>query len=304
MEPNLKVSLGKLKLANPVLAASGTFGYGFELKKLIDVNKLGGIITKTITSLPKIGNEPPRVCELYAGMLNSIGLENVGVERFIKEKLPELNSLKTSIIVSIAGDEPDEFAVLAEKLSGQKGIDALELNLSCPNIYDQNRVYCDDKESVKTTIEKVKQKTLLPLIVKLSSNASNFFELAKSCEEQKVDALTVANTYIGMAVNVKTKKPKLPFVTAGYSGPAIKPLTLRYVWLLKKKLDTAIVASGGIMNLQDALEYFITGATAVSLGTVNFINPNASSQILEELKRYMKQEKINKMEELIGSLIC
>ncbi|MFH1282120.1 MAG: dihydroorotate dehydrogenase [bacterium] len=301
---DLKVKLRRLTLKNPVLTASGTFGYGNEYSKLTNVNKLGGIITKTITLKPKIGNKPCRIVETYGGMLNSIGLENIGLEEFIKQKLNQLWKIKTSVIASIAGSNPAEFVQLSKELDKIKLIKALELNLSCPNIHNENIVYGNSTEIVKETIRLVRESTDLPIITKLSPNVSNFMDLVLEADKSQTDAVSLVNTFIGMAVDINTRKPKIPNVTAGYSGPAIKPLALRYVWMVKKVSDVPIVGVGGIMNTADALEYIIAGASAVACGTVNFINPKAGTEIINGLENYLERNKIDSISKLIGSISC
>lgn len=303
MKTNLLVKIGKLVLKNPVLVASGTFGYAEEYKDLIDINKLGAIVTKTITLKPKVGNPPPRIAETQQGILNSIGLENCGLETFIKEKLPVLKTLKTAFIVSIAGYTKEEFSKLAKRLEDE-GVRAVELNISCPNIeYRKGKLnFSQDAKSTYAVVKEVKKSTRLTVITKLSPNVTDITEIAKATEDAGSDAISLINTLLGMAVDIDTKKPLLGNITGGLSGPAIKPVALRMVWEVYNSVRIPIIGMGGIMNTQDALEFIISGASAVSVGTANFINPKAELEILEGIKKYMKENKITDIKKLTGSL--
>ena len=279
--PNLSVSLGRLKLSNPVIVASGTFGYGGECTDLVPLKKLGAIITKTITLKRQNGNPPPRIVETSSGMLNAIGLENPGTEAFIREKIPNLANLGVPIIVSIAGDTPGQFAKIARRLSKVKAIAALELNVSCPNLGKRSLPAClptgktgkagligQDARATYEVVRAVKKETRLNVITKLSPNVTDITKIAKAAERAGSDALSLVNTFFGMAVDVETKKPKLGAVTGGLSGPAIKPQAL---WMLRQVFGAVripLVGMGGIMDTQDALEFIICGASAVACGTV------------------------------------
>lgn len=297
----LSVSLGKLKLKNPVLVASGTFGYGQEYKDLVPLKKLGGIITKTITLKPRKGNPPPRIAETYLGMINAIGLENPGLGVFLKEKLPFLQKLGIPVIVSIAAESPEEFAEMAERLSEIKSVSALELNISCPNLGKKGLI-SQDAEATYEIVRAVKKAAGLTIITKLSPNVSDITEIAHAAEEAGSDCLSLVNTFFAMAVDIKTRKPKLANVTGGLSGPAIKPQAL---WMLRQAYQAVsipLIGIGGIMNADDALEFIICGATAVASGTANFVNPRIGIEIVEGIEKYLKENKIKNIKELMGKL--
>jgi len=299
---SLETKIGKLRLKNPVMAASGTFG--MEYGELIDINKMGAYIAKTITLNARIGNPPPRVCETPSGMLNSIGLENGGVDDFIKNKIPGLKRLKIPLIVSIAGDDAGEFKELAKALSKVKRIAALEINLSCPNVKHGKRDFliAQDEEATYEIVDAVRKSTKLTVIAKLSPNVTDIKIIAKAAERAGADALSLVNTLIGIAVDIDTKKPVLGNVTGGLSGPAIKPVALRMVREAYNSTNIPIVGMGGIMNYSDAVEFILCGASAVQVGTANFINPAASIEIAGGIKNYMKKNSMKEMKELIGAL--
>lgn len=299
--PNLSVYLGKLRLANPVIVASGTFGYGQEYKDLVSLKKLGAIVTKTITLQPKSGNPPPRIAETPQGMLNSIGLENPGLKAFICENIPFLQKIGVPIVVSIAGEYPGEFAEISRLLSKIEAVSALELNLSCPNL-DRKRLIAQDARATYQVVKAVRKATKLTVISKLSPNVTDITVIAKAAERAGSDALSLVNTFFGMAVDLKTKRPKLGNVTGGLSGPAIRPQAL---WMLRQVFKTVkipLIGMGGIMNSRDALEFIICGATAVASGTVNFVNPGASVEIIEGIERYLKENRIRNIKKLVGAL--
>ena len=312
---NLKVKIGRLKLQNPVMAASGTFGYAEEFKDFIDLKKLGAIVTKTITLKPRAGNPPPRTCETPAGLLNSIGLENPGIDKFIEDKIPFIKSLSVPLIVSIASEEGvEEFVNLAKCLDKLKEVSAIELNISCPNIKKspQSTVHSPQKntgrlisQDAKATFEAVRaarKVTRKTLITKLSPNVTDITEIAQAAESAGTDAVALINTLMGMSINVKTGKPKIAMGTAGLSGPAIQPVALRMVWEVYKKVKIPIIGMGGIMDTESALEFFIAGASAVAVGTANFINPRTMIEIISGLEKYLARNKIRDIKELIGSL--
>lgn len=302
MIPNLKVKLGELQLKNPVLVASGTFGYAEEFKDFLDLKNLGAIVSKTITLNPRQGNPPPRTCETPSGMLNSIGLENPGIDRFIEEKLPFLKKIGVPIIVSIASEaNPEEFIILARKLDKIKEVFALELNISCPNIKRTTLISQDPKSTYEVVkgVRKVTQKTL---ITKLSPNVTDITEIATAAERAGTDAISLINTLTGMSIDIETRRPKLATLTGGLSGPAIRPVALRMAWEVFQKIKIPIIGIGGIINILSALEFFIAGATAVATGTANFINPKVSIEIISALKKYLIQNKIKDIKSLTGSL--
>ncbi|MBM3252177.1 MAG: dihydroorotate dehydrogenase [Candidatus Omnitrophica bacterium] len=300
---NLSVKIGKLKLKNPVMVASGTFGYAEEFASLMDLRRLGAIVTKTITLKPKIGNPPPRTVETAAGMLNAIGLENPGVKVFIKEKLPIFKKIGIPIIVSISADSDQEFVELAKILNKTAGVSAIELNLSCPNLGSERMVAQSDRATYRV-VKAVRKVTSLSLITKLTPNVTDIGLIVRAAVAADTDAISLINTFLAMVVDADTQKPKLANITGGLSGPAIKPIALRMVWQAAQTAEIPIIGMGGIMNTKDALEFIIAGATAVSVGTGNFINPKLTIEIIEGIKKYLKQNKIKDIKNLIGSIKC
>lgn len=302
MNPDLLVRIGKVKFSNPVLVASGTFGYGEEYGSIFDLNRLGGIITKSITLNPREGHPPPRTCETPAGMLNCIGLANVGVKRFIKEKLPFLRTLKTKVIVNVAGSSVEEYVKVVKRLEGKKGIDLLEINISCPNVKEGGIAFGSNPESAYRCIKAVKENTSFPIIAKLSPNVSDIVKISLAVKEAGADAVSLINTLVGMAIDLETKKPRLTNITGGLSGPAIKPVALAMVWKVAQKVKIPIIGIGGIMNYQDAIEFILAGACMIQVGTGNFVDPECSIKIVEGLKKYCQENRIKKIGDLIGKL--
>ncbi|MFH1655265.1 MAG: dihydroorotate dehydrogenase [Candidatus Omnitrophota bacterium] len=299
--PNLSVKIGKVKLKNPVMVASGTFEYAKETSSLINPKILGALITKTITLKSKKGNPPPRTVETASGMLNSIGLENPGVKVFLKEKLPILRKIGVPIIVSISGDNDKEFTELAKILSKTKGVSAIELNLSCPNLGTEKLVAQSDKATYRL-VKAVRKTTKLTLITKLSPNVTDIGLIARATVAADTDAISLVNTFSAIAIDADTKSPKLANITGGLSGPAIKPIALRMVWQAAHTAEIPIIGMGGIMNTEDALEFIIAGATAVAVGTANFVNPKATVEIIEGIKKYLKANNIKDINKLIGAM--
>jgi dihydroorotate dehydrogenase (NAD+) catalytic subunit len=295
----LEVKLGRLSLKNPVLVASGTFGYGEEYKDLIDLNKLGGIIVKGTSLKPKIGNPPPRLVEVPCGLLNAIGLENVGVEEFIREKLPFLKQFKTKIIVNIFGSSIGEYKALATRLD-KVGIDALEVNVSCPNI--GGVVFGTDPKMVSAITKAVLQSTDLPIFVKLSPQVTDIVKMAKAAINSGADGVSLINSFPAMAIDINTQQAKLGNITGGLSGPCLKPISLKMVFDVIKALDIPVIGIGGIIKVEDALEYLIVGAKAIEVGSANFLNPKVSLEIIDGLKTYLKAKKMNDIDMIIGSL--
>lgn len=299
---NLNVTIGKLRLKNPAMAASGTFGPGYG--ELVDINKLGAYIAKTVTLNARTGNPPPRVCETPSGMLNSIGLENGGLDDFIKNKLPKLKNIKIPVIASIAGDDADEFRKLAAGLSKIKKIAALEINLSCPNVKHGKRDFliAQDIDATYKIIEAARAATKLTIIAKLSPNVTDIKKIAKAAKEAGADAVSLINTLVGMAVDIDTKRPILGNVTGGLSGPAIKPVALRMVREVYKSVGIPVIGIGGIMDYKDAVEFMLCGASAIQVGTANFVNPAAAIEIIEGIKKYMVKNSMKEIRELTGAL--
>ena len=304
MKIDLSVKLGKIKLKNPVLLASGTAGWYKELESFIDLRKLGAILTKTITLNPCSGNPPPRTCETPAGLLNAIGLENPGFEVFAKESLSYLKRFGIPIIVSIAAkDDLEEFVQLAKKLDKIKEVSAIELNLSCPNLIGKKELIAQDKDLTFKVIKNVRKITSKTLLAKLSPNVTSISEIALSAQSAGIDAVSLSNTFSALVVDIERRTPKLKAVSGGLSGPAIRPVALRMVWEVYQKVEIPIVGMGGIIDTSSAIEFFLCGATAVSIGTANFINPKVSLEIIAGLKDYLARKKIKSIKELIGSLI-
>lgn len=297
------VTIGKLRLKNPVILASGTAGFGKEIKDLININKLGAIVTKTITLDRREGNPPPRVAETPAGMLNSIGLDNDGIRDFMFEKISFLNTLKIPVIVSIAGDSPEEFTKLAGDLSKVPCVGGIEINLSCPNVFHKGTklsLLAQDGNATKKIISWVRKKTDSTLIAKLSPNVTNIKEIAKAAEKAGADALSLVNTYPGMLVDIDTMKPKLGGITGGLSGPCIKPLALKCVWDVYNSVRIPVIGMGGIADWRDAVEFMLCGASAVGVGTANFVNPGAPLEILNGIKEYLREKRIKNIKLLTG----
>jgi dihydroorotate dehydrogenase (NAD+) catalytic subunit len=293
------INIGKMRWKNPVTVASGTFG--LEYQDLFDLSRLGAIVTKTITPEPKSGNEPPRIAETEAGLLNSIGLENPGIEDFIKEDLPKYQSIDTNLIVSLSAPTVTEFNKLVKTLDGCESIDGYEINVSCPNVEKEGIAYGTDKNIVFNLVRKLRISTQRSLIIKLSPNVTSIEEIALAAENGGADALALINTVYGMAIDVKTKKSKIKGGIAGYSGIGIKPIALQNVYRVAQAVHIPIIGIGGIRNISDALEFIIAGATAVAVGTYNFINPLATIQIINELEEYLNKNSIS-YSDLIGSL--
>jgi dihydroorotate dehydrogenase (NAD+) catalytic subunit len=299
---DLEVRIGGLKLKNPVMTASGTFGYGEEYAEFVDLNRLGAIVVKGLSLRPKEGNPPPRIVETAAGMLNSIGLQNIGIENFIRDKLPFLKAFKTSVIVNFFGDSVDEFAEAAARLSAVEGIHGLEMNISCPNKQSGWCIFGTDPRVTFEVVSEVRKNTGLPLIVKLSPNVTDIVLMAKTAEDAGADAVSLINTISGMAIDIKTRRPKLGNIIGGLSGPAVKPVAVKMVYEVFKTVKIPVIGMGGIMNAEDALEFIIAGASAVAVGTANFVRPSATVEILDGIMSYMEAEKIEKICSLTGSV--
>jgi dihydroorotate dehydrogenase (NAD+) catalytic subunit len=299
---DLTVSIGQLKLKNPVMTASGTFGYGEEYSEFIDLNRLGAIVVKGISLKPMEGNPPPRVCETPCGMLNSIGLQNVGLKRFLKEKLPYLRKFDTPVIVNILANTIHGYVRLSKALD-ESGVDGIELNVSCPNVKKGGISFGTDKKTLSKLITKVRQSVKRAvLLTKLSPNVSNIQEFSKIAEDSGSDAVSLINTIPGMAVDIETRRPRLANITGGLSGPAIKPVAVRMVWESYNAVKIPIIGMGGIMNAEDAIEFLLAGATAVAIGTANFVSPKATVTIIEGIEDYLNRKGIKDVREIIGGL--
>jgi len=297
----LKTEIAGIEMKNPILVASGTFGYGSEADKYIDLNKLGAIVTKTITLEPREGNPPPRIVETPSGMLNSIGLQNSGVKSFIKDKLPFLGKFKTPIIANIAGDNAKEYAELAKLLNKEPLVKGIELNISCPNVSKGGMFFCFDPNATTELEKTVRKQTSLPLIVKLSPNVTDITQIAKSAEDAGADAISLINTLLGMSIDIYTHKSRLGRPMGGLSGPAIKPVAVRMVWQTAQVVKIPIIGIGGIMTGSDAIEFFLAGAKAIQVGTANFVDTQAPIRIKDEVIAYLEENNIEHYKILIPS---
>jgi dihydroorotate dehydrogenase (NAD+) catalytic subunit len=300
---DLSVDLGFLKLKNPVIAASGTFGYGLELAPFIDLNQLGGIVTKGLYFNPRPGNPPPRLAETPMGLINAIGLQGIGVKRFSEEILPQLKKYEPAVIVNVCGESEEEYVSVVDFLSQKEGISAFELNISCPNVKKGGLCPALDPKETFSIVSSVKKTSSFPIITKLSPNVTNIEEIALSAQEAGSDGISLVNTFLAMAVDVKTRKPKLDNLFGGLSGPAIKPIALRMVYQVASRVNIPVIGMGGIMSGNDALEFLIAGAKAIEVGTANLVDPEATLKIIQELKDYCKKNGIEKIEEIVGTLV-
>ncbi|MFN3873069.1 MAG: dihydroorotate dehydrogenase [Ignavibacterium sp.] len=300
---DLSVNISSLKLRNPIMLASGTVGYGNEIAEFVDLNKIGAIVTKSLSLKPRKGNPPQRITETPAGMLNAIGLANVGVEVFLKEKIPFLKKYDVPLICNIAASSVEEYVECTRILNDEDTIKAFEINVSCPNVKEGGLQFGNNLSAVGRVTEKVRAVTDKPLIIKLSPNVSYIHEFAKVVKDSGGDAVSAINTLVGTAFNIFTRKPKVQNIFAGLSGPAIKPIALAKVLEIHQKVDIPIIGVGGIMNWKDVVEFMIVGASAVQIGTLNFIDPTAPIKIIEELEKYCQQMNIKSISELTGSYI-
>lgn len=299
--PDLTVTLGRLQFRNPILVASGTFGYAREMAGIVDFSRLGGIIPKTVTQHPRAGNAPPRTMETPSGMLNAIGLDNDGIDHFIEHHLPYLRTLPTTIVANIAGETEDQFVEMAEKIGRETGLTGLELNLSCPNVAG-GLDFATEPRLAGRIIERTRQACPLPIIAKLTPNVTNIVSIARAAAEAGADAISLVNTFVGMAVDWRRQKPILGNVTGGLSGPAIKPLALRMVWQVAGQVKIPVIGIGGIATVDDVMEFLVAGASAVQLGTVNFYDPTASVRIVEQFPEALAQLGATKVKDVVGTL--
>lgn len=300
---DLSVKLGPLTLKNPVLTASGTFGTGEEFAEFFDLNRLGGIITKAVTAEERAGNPPPRTVETPAGLLNAIGLQNVGLERFVAEKLPFLRKLKTKVIVNVAGTTPEEYRKVVKRLDAAGGIAGFELNISCPNVKKGGITFGVDAKLAAGVTTVCRKATRLPLIVKLSPNVTDVVPIARAVMDAGADALSLVNTFRGMAVDVRRRRPVLGNVVGGLSGPAIKPLALYHVYQVSSALNVPVLGMGGIVDARDAVEFMMSGASAVALGTANFADPAAALRVVEGLEKWCREEGVRKIRSIRGAAL-
>jgi dihydroorotate dehydrogenase (NAD+) catalytic subunit len=303
MNIKMAVELGPLTLKNPVMTASGTFGYGEEYAEFYDLGLLGAVVMKGVTLKPREGNPPPRVFETPCGMLNAIGLQNVGLKRFLKEKLPFIRQFDTRAIANVLGNTPAEYVKVAATLD-EAGLDGIELNVSCPNVKKGGIAFCADKRMLGRLVARVRKAvTRSALIVKLSPSVADIRESARVCEEAGADALSLINTLPGLAVDLETRRPVLANVTGGLSGPALKPVALRMVWEAASAVSIPVVGMGGIMSARDALEFLLVGARAVAVGTANFVNPTAAPEVVEGIREHLRERGIADVNDIVGGLV-
>lgn len=302
MKPDMTVNLAGLPLRNPVMTASGTFGYGEEFAEYVDLQAIGAIVTKGLSLKPRAGNPTPRIVETPGGMLNAIGLQNVGIDAFIAKKVPFLRTVNTPTIANFFGDTIEEYAEMAARLDGIPEVSALEMNISCPNVKQGGIVFGTDPTCAASVVAACRAATKKPLIVKLSPNVTDVVGMARACVDAGADCLSLINTLIGMAIDLKKRRPVLANVTGGFSGPAIKPVALRMVWQVARAVKVPIIGIGGIMNATDALEFILAGASAIQVGTASFINPGAAQTIAEEMEAWMRDNGVADIKSLIGAL--
>lgn len=298
---DLSINIAGMKLKNPVLLASGTVGYGNEISEFTDLSKLGGIVTKSLSLKPRKGNPPPRIAETPSGMLNAIGLANVGVEVFIKEKIPFLKKINTTLICNIAASSIEEYVECTKILTKEEVINAFEINVSCPNVKEGGLEFGNDLNAVGRITEKVKAVSTRPIFIKLSPNVSRISDFAKVVKENGGDGVSAINTLVGTAFDIYTRTPKIKNITGGLSGPAIKPVALAKILEIKRNVDIPIIGIGGISDWKDTIEMMIVGASAVQIGTINFINPKAGIEIVEGLISYCTQQSITSISEITSS---
>lgn len=298
----MQVDVAGISLKNPVMPASGTFGYGEEFAPYLDLNSLGAVVTKGLSLYPKAGNKTPRVCETIGGMLNAIGLQNVGIDQFIAHKLPFLEQFDTPVIVNFFGNTQDEYVEVAARLDELPGVAGLEMNISCPNVKHGGIVFGTDAEAASAVVSAVRKRTTKPLIVKLTPNVTDIRQTARAAQDAGADALSLINTLTGMAVDVKTRRPRLANVIGGLSGPAIRPIAVRLVHQVVQAVEIPVIGIGGISKAMDALEFLIVGAKAVQVGTANFVDPNAMATIIEDLDAFCRAEGIADINDIIGTL--
>ena len=299
---DLRVTLGDIELQNPVITASGTFGYAREFEELVDLNRLGAIIVKGLAMRPTKGNPPPRIVETPCGMLNAIGLENVGIDAFSEQKLPFLETLSPPIFANIYGTCIEDYAELAARLEVLEGIAGVEVNISCPNVKAGGIAFGADPDADYRVVKAVREKTTKHLMVKLSPNVTDITLIARSAEQAGADSLSLINTITGMAIDLETRRPKIANITGGLSGPAIKPVALRMVWQVVQATQIPVIGIGGIISAEDALEFLIAGASAVQIGTANFINPQVTTDIIDGIETFLAQRKIASVSDMIGTL--
>jgi dihydroorotate dehydrogenase (NAD+) catalytic subunit len=301
-KPDLSIDFAGIRLKNPVLTASGTFGYGEEFRQIVDLNRLGGIIVKGVSRNPITGNPPPRIWETPSGMLNAIGLENPGVDVFLSEKLPYLRQFDTAVIVNIFGYSLEDYIAVAERLDGVPGVAGLEVNISCPNVKAGGIVFGTNVKASFELLSALRKVTRLALIAKLSPNVTDITEFARAAQDAGCDGLSLINTLLGMAIDIRCRSPRLANCTGGLSGPAVRPVAVRMVWQTAKTVAIPIIGMGGIMTAEDAVEFLLAGASAVAVGTANFVNPRATLDVIEGLEHFLRTERIGSVRDLVGQV--
>ncbi len=302
-KPDLSIAIGKMNLKNPVIVASGTFGFAEEYEDFLNLDSLGAIVTKGISLKPMMGNPPPRIFETEGGVLNSIGLQNPGFDAFVKTKLPSLRRLNTPVIVNFFGNSQSEYVDLAQRFDQLRGISGLEMNISCPNVEQGGIAFCMDPKMTYDVVRAVRKSTGLTLIVKLSPNVTDISQMARSAEEAGADAVSLVNTFKAMAVNIHSVKPELGNITGGLSGPAIKPIALRMVWEVSQAVKIPVIGMGGIRKAYDAIEFILVGATAVQIGTANLVNPKTALEVIDGIEKYLVEKKMDRLQKLTGLLL-
>ena len=302
IKPDMSVEIAGIRLKNPVITASGTFGYGEEFAEYVNLEEIGAIVTKGLSLKPKAGNPTPRIVETPGGMLNAIGLQNVGIDAFIAKKVPYLRTVRTPVIVNMFGNTLEEYGELASRLDRVPEVAAVEVNISCPNVKHGGIVFGTDPAAAYEVVKLVREATIKPVIVKLSPNVTDVVAMAHACSDAGADALSLINTLTGMAIDLQKRRPVLANITGGLSGPAIKPVALRMVWQVAKAVDIPIIGIGGIMSATDALEFMLAGATAIQVGTANFLDPSAAQTIARDMESYLADNGIADVKNLIGSL--
>lgn len=299
---NLNVKLGRLQMKNPVMTASGTFGYGTEYSDFMDISRIGGIIVKGTTLRERQGNPYPRMAETPSGMLNAVGLQNKGVDYFIEHIYPSVKNFDTNIFVNVSGSSIDDYIITAEKLNDLENIPGIELNISCPNVKEGGMAFGTSCLSAAQVVKHVRRVYKNELMVKLSPNVTDISEIALAVETEGADSISLINTLLGMAIDAEHRKPVLSTVTGGLSGPAVKPIALRMVWQVAQAVKIPIIGMGGIMNATDAIEFILAGATAIQIGTANFIDPTTSISVLEGIENYLNRHKLDSIYDIIGKL--
>ncbi len=302
IKPDLSINFAGIRLKNPVLTASGTFGYGEEYAAFVDLNKLGGIIVKGISMNPIKGNPPPRIWETPSGMLNAIGLENPGIDVFLRDKLPYLRKFDTAVIVNIFGYSLEDYVGVAKRLDGVPGVDGLEVNISCPNVKAGGMVFGTNVQAAFELLSAVRKAVKLPVIAKLSPNVADITEFARAAYDAGCDGLSLINTLLGMAIDVRCRRPRIANCTGGLSGPAIRPVAVRMVWQAAKAVPLPIIGMGGIISGEDAMEFILAGASAVAVGTANFMNPRATLDVLSDIEKFMAEQGHGRVSSLIGKV--